>query len=45
MPYDVVKYGLLVHQDLEEIIMDGNFEMLKDQRAITLRQKWRQIRS
>ena len=37
MPYNVVKYGLLVAQDLEEIV-DGNIEILRDQRAATLQQ-------
>ena len=37
MPFNVVKYGLLVKQDLEHI-MDGNLDMLKDQRSITFQQ-------
>lgn len=37
MPYHVVKYGILVHQDLEAVL-DGNLQMLEDQRAIAFGQ-------
>ena len=33
MPYHVVKYGLAVRQDLEEIL-DGRLDLLRDQRKI-----------
>ena len=37
MPYHVVKYGIAVRQDLEEIL-DGLFDLLRARRKITFRQ-------
>ena len=37
MPYHLVKYGLLVYQDLE-LILDGNTTILQQQRGISFTQ-------